>query len=522
MPCTTVLVGKDASYNGSTMIARNEDAGGVGHFNPKKCIVLHPGDQPVRYRSGLSHLEIELPAESLRTTMMPNAVPDEGVWAAAGTNEANVSMTATETITSNSRVLGADPLVLYQPARTEKKRQEDGTVIETEVSPERAGGIGEEDMVSIVLPYIRSAREGVRRLGDLLTRYGTYEMNGIAFQDSDEIWWLETIGGHHWIARRVPDNACVLMPNQLGIDVFDLTDAMGAQEEFMCSADLPEFMERYHLDLTMRGDMDGDEEEEPDEGLFNPREAFGSHSDQDHVYNTPRAWYMMRYFAPHDGTYDGPDADCRPEDDDLPWCVVPERKITVEDVRYALSSHYQGTPYDPYATYGNPSERGRYRAIGINRTNFLSIHEQRPGLPADFAAVEWVAFASNVFNALVPFYPNVNETPAYLAETPSRVTTDSFYWASRLTAALADAAYGSCIQAVERYQMTVMAKSRNILNVCDAAQTAETDPDLREKLRERANGEIAAMLREETDSVLKKVLDEASARMKNAFSRADN
>ena len=30
-------------------------------------------------------------------------------------------------------------------------------------------------------------------------------MNGIAFQDVDEIWWLETIGGHHWMARRVPD-----------------------------------------------------------------------------------------------------------------------------------------------------------------------------------------------------------------------------------------------------------------------------------------------------------------------------
>ena len=29
-------------------------------------------------------------------------------------------------------------------------------------------------------------------------------MNGIAFQDVDEIWWLETIGGHHWMARRVP------------------------------------------------------------------------------------------------------------------------------------------------------------------------------------------------------------------------------------------------------------------------------------------------------------------------------
>ena len=56
------------------------------------------------------------------------------------------------------------------------------------------------------------------RLGSLLEKYGTYEMNGIAFQDKDEIWWLETIGGHHWIARRVPDDVYVVMPNQLGMD----------------------------------------------------------------------------------------------------------------------------------------------------------------------------------------------------------------------------------------------------------------------------------------------------------------
>ena len=47
-------------------------------------------------------------------------------------------------------------------------------------------------------------------------------MNGIAFQDQNEIWWLETIGGHHWMARKVPDEAYVVMPNQLGIDKFDL------------------------------------------------------------------------------------------------------------------------------------------------------------------------------------------------------------------------------------------------------------------------------------------------------------
>ena len=163
MPCTTILVGKKASYDGSTMIARNDDSGS-GHFTAKKFIVVHPEEQPRKYKSEISHVEIELPDNPMRYTSMPNALKGEGVWAASGVNEANVGMTATETITSNPRVLGADPLVVYQPA-------EDG-------KEEAAGGIGEEDIVYIVLPYIRSAREGVKRLGSLLEKYGTYEMNG--------------------------------------------------------------------------------------------------------------------------------------------------------------------------------------------------------------------------------------------------------------------------------------------------------------------------------------------------------
>ena len=63
------------------------------------------------------------------------------------------------------------------------------------------------------------------RLGSLLEQYGTYEMNGIGFQDVNEIWWLESIGGHHWIAKRVPDDEAVVMPNQQGIDFLDLADA---------------------------------------------------------------------------------------------------------------------------------------------------------------------------------------------------------------------------------------------------------------------------------------------------------
>lgn len=237
MACTTILVGKKASYDGSTIIARNDDSGS-GHYMPKKFVVVEPEEQPKIYRSVLAHLEIPLPEEAMRYTSMPNAVDGEGIWAASGVNAAHVAMTATETITSNPRVLGADPLVEYQPA-------ENG-------NEEIPGGIGEEDIVCLVLPYIRSARAGVERLGNLLETYGTYEMNGIAFQDQDEIWWMETIGGHHWIAKKVPDDVYVVMPNQFGTDVFDMKDALTDQNAHMCSKDLAEFIEKNHLDLTIR------------------------------------------------------------------------------------------------------------------------------------------------------------------------------------------------------------------------------------------------------------------------------
>lgn len=424
MPCTTILVGKKASYNGATIIARNDDSG-AGHFTPKKYVVIHPEEQPTIYQSVLSHVKIELPEHPMRYTAMPNAVDGEGIWAACGVNEAKVAMTATETITSNPRVLGADPLVTYHPAENGRE--------------EIIGGIGEEDIVYIVLPYIHSAREGVIRLGSLLEQYGTYEMNGIAFQDKDEIWWLETIGGHHWMAGRVPDDVYVVMPNQLGLDTFDLEDALTTQKDYMCSKDLREFIEENHLNLSL-------------DGSLNPRDAFGSHDDSDHVYNTPRAWFMERYLNPHTYKWDGEQAD-----------------------------------------------------ITENTGNII----------------QWVAFASNVFNVLVPFYGEVETTPEYVSNTTGEVSTDNFYWASRMIAAMADASYHRSLFHIERYQMHVMAKGRELLHTYDALLAEEKDAANRQKLMQQANNAIAEMLKKETQDTLDKVLFELSSQMKNAYSRSD-
>lgn len=493
MACTTILVGKKASYDGSTMIARNDDSPS-GRFTPKKYVVVHPDEQPRKYISVLSHVEIDLPDNPMRYTAVPNALEGDGIWAASGVNEANVAMTATETITSNPRVLGADPLVVYHPAK-------DG-------QEEVKGGIGEEDIVCLVLPYIRSAREGVKRLGSLLEQYGTYEMNGIAFQDADEIWWLETIGGHHWIARKVPDDVYVVMPNQLGIDQFNLEDAFSEQKEYMCSADLKDFIEKYHLNLAM-------------DGVLNPRDAFGSHDDSDHVYNTPRAWYMGRCLNPRTWRWDGPAADFTPYSDNIPWCMVPERKVTVEDVKYVLSSHFQGTPYDPYAGYGESNMRGAYRSIGINRNDFMSLIQINDNRPDDIKAIQWLSFASNAFNVMVPFYADIETTPDYLSNTTGDVSTDNFYWSSRMIAAMADASYKKSVFHIERYQEHVLSKGHEIINRYDDMIQNEADADKHLALKHEANLAVADMLKAATSDTLGKVLYELSNEMKNAYSRSD-
>ena len=482
MSCTTILVGKLASYDGSTLMARDDDSGPAG-FNPKRFTVVQPGEQPRHYQSKISGVQIELPDDPMRYTSMPNIRPERGIWGEAGVNAANVAMSETETLTSNPRVLGADPLV--------------------------PGGIGEEDLLTIVLPYIHTAREGVQRLGRLIEQYGTYEMNGIGFQDVDEIWWFESVGGHHWMARRVPDDCYVVNPNQQGIDTLDMTDACGARRETMLCADMVDFIRRNHLDLV-------GEEPVEQQTAFDARAAFGSHSDSDHSYNTPRAWYMERYFNPSTFVWEGPDADYTPQSDDIPWCMVPEKRITVEDIKYILSSYYQGTPFNPYAQHGDGSSRGCYRPIGINRNTFVAITQMRPYVDAAISAVQWMAVGSNAFNAAVPFYANVDVAPTYLGNTVDTVSTDNFYWTNRIIAVMADAHYHACIADIDRYKYGMLAMGHSMLQHFDATVPADVTAYLA-----ACNEQIAEEARTRTNDLLAKVLDICSKAMKNAYSRDD-
>ena len=482
MPCTTILAGKKATYDGSTMIARNEDYS----YHVKRMTVILPKDQPIRYRTKTSHLEFDLPDNPMRYTACPNVCDSEGAWYGSGVNACNVGMTATETITSNALVLGADPLV------TLKTPEKEGEM-------EIPGGIGEEDFVCIVLPYIRTAREGVLRLGELLERFGTYEMNGIGFCDANEVWWMETIGGHHWMARRVKDENIVIMPNQLGIDDFDFEDAYGKRENYLCSADLREFTEKYHLNRN-------------NDGRFNPRKAYGSRSDRDHIYNTPRGWFMGRYFLPTTYRWEGENADFTPQSDNIPWTFVPESKVTVEDIKYVLSSHLQGTPYDPY---GNDARKGEYRSIAVSTTAHTAIIQIRGDKPYEIQGVEWVCFGPAIYNNAIPVYANASAVPEYLSNVTLNPDTNNYYWCCRIIAAMADPHFSSCIGDIEKFQSETSAKGHALLNMYDEKMTARQEFGLCEE----ANEAICDMFRKSMSELLNRVILTASKEMRDTFRR---
>ena len=487
MPCTTIMVGRNASNDRSTMVARTDD----GHFDVKKMIVVEPNKQPRKYKTVISHLEIELPDSPMRYTACPSVDKVKGIWPATGINEANVGMTATETITSNPRVLAADPLVVYKEAKSRREK-------------EVPGGIGEEDIVLLVLPYVRSAREGVLRLAELLEQYGTYESNGIAFNDENEVWWLETIGGHHWMARKVPDDMVAIAPNQFAMDGFDLDDAFGKQEAHLCSKDLREFIADNHLDLNQNG-------------AFNPRDIFGSRRPMDHVYNTPRAWFMGRWLTPYSHRWDGENAEFTPESDNIPWAMVPDRRLDAADVAYLLSTHYEGTPYNPYSGQ-DTGKHGMYRSIGINRTGVSSICQIRPWAPDPIKGVEWVCFGSTTFAAWLPVYTNAPAMPDYLSKVTLDVSTENFYWGSRLIGALTDKCFAATQQNIERYQDAVAVRARQIIREYDRKMADTGDFSLTKE----ANEKLSAMCKEETVSALNKILLTASEHMKNGFNLADN
>ncbi|MCW3763765.1 C69 family dipeptidase [Weissella confusa] len=380
--CTTVLVGRNATIDGSTMAARNDDT--FAPLTPQR-FVTYPAyhNHPNQVKAYLNKCVINRPADGYRYQGTPNVdYKTEGVFDESGFNEKNVGMSATESVYANARVLACDPL-------------------NTET------GINEDLIVAATLPFIDSARDGVAYLGKLIAKYGSAEGNGVIFSDKDDVWYMEIVTGHHWVAQRIPDDAYAVTGNRIAIQQVDFND----KANFMWSDGIQEFVSKNHLN--------------PDKYEWNFRHIFGTADIFDQHYNTPRQWYGHKVL--------NPETEFDPLDFDIPFIMQTDHRITLEDVEKILSSHYQGTPYDPLGHEGTDQQKHMFRPISLNRTQNSHVLQVRNDLPEAASTIMWMSFGIPTFTPYVPFFGNAEDIDVSYRETPEKLNMDlkSAYWMYR-------------------------------------------------------------------------------------------
>ncbi|MEQ3202559.1 C69 family dipeptidase [Sutterella wadsworthensis] len=111
LACTTVVVGQDATSDGSILIARSADSSAL----KAQHLVIHPAKkgQKGMYRTadhhGANNFEYPLPENAMRFTTVPNWQTQ--VHGATGWNEAGVGFSGTESIFARDDALKIDPYV---------------------------------------------------------------------------------------------------------------------------------------------------------------------------------------------------------------------------------------------------------------------------------------------------------------------------------------------------------------------------------------------------------------------------
>ncbi|MEJ6400600.1 C69 family dipeptidase [Nicoliella lavandulae] len=417
--CTSILVGKRASLDGSIIIGRNEDAKSAW----PKHLAVHPRqDQSTNltFVSKDNGFTMPLPSIRYQYEATPEWTDKYGLFEEDGFNEYGVAMSATESTYANSTVLGFDPLV--------------------------SNGIGEEAMVTVVLPYVKTAREGVRRLGHIVEKYGTSESNGILFADNDEAWYMETGSGHHWVAIRIPDDCYAVIANQMIIENIDFDNP----DDFMWSTGIQDFVATNHLNPAM-------------DGQFNFRNIFGTHSQSDTYYNTPRVWYGQKMF--------NPDIEQDPQSQSMPMLRTPAQKISIDDAKAFLSSHFQETVYDPIGT-GSEADKHKFRPISLAKTQESHLLQLRPNLPKAIGNIHWLAMGVAAQSTYVPFFSGFTKVPAEYQVGAANYDPKSAYWIFKLVGVLLDPHYLELNDAVEAAQEELAISYRQIILAVDQKAAA--------------------------------------------------
>ncbi len=300
-----------------------------------------------------------------------------------------------------------------------------------------------------------TAREAIQVMGALAEKYGYgFHDDGemLAVADPKEVWifevmpvgplWTPTSGkpGAVWCAERVPDDEVSVCPNESRIGEIDLQN----KDYFMASPNVVQLA----VDMGFYDPKSG----KP----FSWKRAYSPVEGSAVSTNggIQRLWRALDLFAPS--------KKLKPETPnmDLPFSVKPDKKLSVQDVMDMTRDRSYGTPWDPLkGIRGGPFQNPNYfnrrapRVIDDGRAEYTTITQSRAGLPDPIGGLVWISFGSQDTACYMPFYAGVTEIPkSFSVGDHWTFSRDSARWAFDYTDFHVQVVYAEAIKDVQAAQ----------------------------------------------------------------------
>lgn len=360
-------------------------------------------------------------------------------------------------------------------------------------------------LIQIALERSKTAREAIKVMTDLVDKYG-YASSGESFSiaDKDEVWVLEMIGkgaekGAVWIAVRIPDDAISGHANEPRIRKVNLKD----KDNVMYSKDMISFAKK-------RGYFNGKDAD------FSFADAFENHTPSTRRGCDARVWSYFRRFNPEADQYF---AWCNGDSDQpMPLYIIPERKVSVQEMQESMRDHFEGTPFNMTEDIGAGPNKVPYRwrpmeyevdgkkylmerAIATQQTGWSFVSQSRDWLPDPVGGVLWFGTDDTNTTVYMPFYCSVTEIPEQLQEGDiATFSYDSNFWMNNWVANHAYNRYDLMIPDIRKVQSRLERMFRDTRPDTEKELVALYDAGNLDGLRDNVNKEAAAIAREATDS----------------------
>ena len=397
--CTNLIVGKDASVDGSVMFSYSADSygmfSGLYHYPAAKHA---PNTMRKIYEWDTNKYLGEIPEAPETYNVVGNI------------NEWQVSIGET----------------------TYGGREE---MVDT------TGIIDYGSLIYIALQRSKSAREAIKVMTSLVEKYGFYS-SGESFTicDPNEAWIMELQGkgpgsrGVVWVAVRIPDDCISAHANQSRIRQFDMKD----KKNVMYSKDVIKFARE-------KGWFTGRDED------FSWADAYAPADFSGRRYCDARVWSFFNMWA--EGGFNeylpwaiGKDPEAKP----MPLWIKPKQKLSVADLENSMRDHYDNTPLaldqdddigqgihsmpyrlSPLSYEIDGKKYFNERPISTQQSAFVFVSQLRSWLPRQIGGVFWFGNDDANMVPFTPIYCSMTERPnCYNTPGADAVTfsMDNAYW----------------------------------------------------------------------------------------------